>query len=429
MNFLTTLALPLAALASTAHADLLVVDAAQGPGSSFNTIQAAVTAASNGDTILVRPGVAYQGFSVSGKSLSILAEYKTYFTLDKDTEVEVRDLAADQIVVIRGVRDNNSTTIGSGSQWRLQDCLGTVWIEDCLLDVKGPQGQFVDPSHKIDAENVDRLFVVRSILFGGNGKGSSIIGGTGSSGLDAQSCGDVVVLDSELRGGLGGFGSGLDFALGGAGGSALTAHDCDSVFLSGCRLFGGDGGDSLSEGCDWGGDGGDGLHLTSGSAVPTSPTVLRDCDAFPGIGGINLDEFCPLGQGLPGELFTGDAGAVTVEAGEARSLSAPTPVREGEVLRFRLEGAPGDLGFLVFGSQESVTAIPGLGGLLLVDAVLPLLFTGVVGTETLVYPLTIPNLPPGVDVRALPVQGLFASAAAEVVLGSVTHITLLDDSL
>jgi hypothetical protein len=47
-----------------------IVDAANGPGTNFTDIPAAVTAAANGDTILVRPGT-YTAFNVNGKALTM----------------------------------------------------------------------------------------------------------------------------------------------------------------------------------------------------------------------------------------------------------------------------------------------------------------------------------------------------------------------
>ena len=48
-----------------------IVDSANGPGSSFTDLPAAVVAAASGDTLVVRAG-AYTPFVVSGKALTIL---------------------------------------------------------------------------------------------------------------------------------------------------------------------------------------------------------------------------------------------------------------------------------------------------------------------------------------------------------------------
>ena len=47
-----------------------IVDAANGPGTSFTNLPAAVAAAASGDTLIVTPGT-YSPFNVSGKALTI----------------------------------------------------------------------------------------------------------------------------------------------------------------------------------------------------------------------------------------------------------------------------------------------------------------------------------------------------------------------
>src|SRR5215510_991412 len=50
-----------------------IVDAANGPGTNFTSLPAAVAAAASGDTLIVRRGT-YQPFQVSGKALTIRGE-------------------------------------------------------------------------------------------------------------------------------------------------------------------------------------------------------------------------------------------------------------------------------------------------------------------------------------------------------------------
>ncbi|MBI1380840.1 MAG: hypothetical protein GC161_07115 [Planctomycetaceae bacterium] len=412
-----------------ARADVLVVDKALGPGADFATIQAAVDAAVDGDIVIVRPAT-YDGFAVNGKGLSILAESKTRFAIEPSGRVVVSNLGAGQSFVLRGAEDDPDieTSGGWGSEWEFQNCAGTIWVEDCnLLHPSAPSNPS-NPGDKVQAEGVTRLFVVRSTLVGARGQSSSIIGQSGGAGIAAKNCGEILVFDSELVGGQGGFGSGLDFSLGGIGGSALAAVGCERVYVAGTRLVSGDGGDTISEGCDSGGNGGVVLDLSAGVLAPTTPTTLRDCKTEFGVGGINLDELCPLNQGATGTLLEGDLVALVFEPGAARSVSAPTLVREGDVLRFVLGGSQGDLGFLLLGIGLSSSPLPGVGGLLLVDPVVPFVFAGTLATDSAVLAVTVPSLPPGVDIRQFPVQGLFVSPTLEAVLGSATQVALLDAS-
>ena len=59
-----------ALLLATLVQTIWIVDAANGPGTNFTDLPAAVAAAISGDTILVRPGT-YTHFNVSGKALTI----------------------------------------------------------------------------------------------------------------------------------------------------------------------------------------------------------------------------------------------------------------------------------------------------------------------------------------------------------------------
>lgn len=47
-----------------------IVDAANGPGTNFTDLPAAIQAAASGDTVLVRSGT-YAPFAVAGKALTI----------------------------------------------------------------------------------------------------------------------------------------------------------------------------------------------------------------------------------------------------------------------------------------------------------------------------------------------------------------------
>src|SRR5262245_40112703 len=59
------------AILAVATPSIWIVDQANGPGTHFTDLPAAVAAAQSGDTILVRAGSSYTTFSVSGKALTI----------------------------------------------------------------------------------------------------------------------------------------------------------------------------------------------------------------------------------------------------------------------------------------------------------------------------------------------------------------------
>lgn len=405
------------------------MDAAGGPSADHVNLQAAVDAAKDGDTLLVKPGN-YDGFLLSGKGLTVLAEYKQSFTLNEDAQVIVTDLSPAQDFVVRGAREETGLPFtDDGSQWGFQNCAGLIWIEDCVLPEPSIQhpvapGMQLGFKNKLYAENVERLVVVRSVLQGSGGESFFSFGTSGHAGLEARDCRSLTVFESEIHAGPGGQGQDSD-SLGAKGGTGLRAWGCADVFLARSLLVGGGGGDSWDENGSAGGAGGDALLISSLSGSdPAFGVTLRECELLPGVGGINL--FQGNNPGPPGQTYVGASGTLVQEAGSARGLVAPTPVREGNVLRFHLDGESGDFAFLILGAGTSTLQLAGVGGVLVVEPVLPLKFVGVSSGPDLILPVAVPDLPVGITAMELPAQGLFISSTFGVVLGSTTHVTLLD---
>jgi hypothetical protein len=88
-------------LAAGALAQTFIVDAANGPGTNFTEIAAAVAAVPDGSKLEVRAG-AYQTFSISGKGLSVFCIGAV--TLTGPQGIQVSGTSAAQTVVIRGVQ-------------------------------------------------------------------------------------------------------------------------------------------------------------------------------------------------------------------------------------------------------------------------------------------------------------------------------------
>lgn len=106
----------LAVVVTPAVASTIVVDAANGPGTNFTDVAAAITAASPNDLLLVRPGV-YAPFTVD-TPLTILATSPNAATT---TEIAVQNIALGERAALVGVRPDVLD---------VSNCLGVVLIQD-----------------------------------------------------------------------------------------------------------------------------------------------------------------------------------------------------------------------------------------------------------------------------------------------------------
>jgi len=113
-------------LATHLTAQTFVVDAANGPGTNFTDLPAAIATVPDGAILVVRPG-GYTPFSIDGKSLSILAD--TSVTVGSiGQSCFVRNLQANQQVTLRGMQFLGSIT---NTMIRCLDNDGPVLIDSC----------------------------------------------------------------------------------------------------------------------------------------------------------------------------------------------------------------------------------------------------------------------------------------------------------
>jgi hypothetical protein len=114
-------------------AQTFVVDAANGVGTHFTTIAAAVAAVPDGATVLVRPGQ-YAGFHVQAKGLTLLggAGVRLSNPTYQPSPILVSATTAGQSVVIRGL-----TTSGTRQEVEVTDCAGLVLLEDIADSSRG----------------------------------------------------------------------------------------------------------------------------------------------------------------------------------------------------------------------------------------------------------------------------------------------------
>lgn len=120
------------ALAAGLSAQTFVVDAANGPGTDYTSISAAVAAVPDGSTVLVRPGV-YGRFRVTGKGLRLLGGIGVIVTntYTLPASIEVDGTTSNQTIVLSGFQLATSRSV------IIHDCAGPVIVEGLSHDALG----------------------------------------------------------------------------------------------------------------------------------------------------------------------------------------------------------------------------------------------------------------------------------------------------
>ena len=402
-------------LAAAARADVLVVDAAGGPGVDATQISAAVALAADGDVILVRSR-RYASFSIVNRSLVVPQDAGAAVIVDG--QITVRDLAPGRQVLLRGL----TTGTPSGHGVSVERCAGPVWIEACTLRGAVGVGSFGLGGHGVAVQDCAAVTLLRCTSTGGDGgPGPAGIDGTGGSG--AYSSNSMLAAHGcTFTGGdgdTGGSGSG-------GGGSGLWLSSAGFGFAGGCTLTGGDGGVALgTSGCPNPGAGGYGLFaLFDAHALTLEGTHVG------GAGGTASGlPTCP--DGNPGQpVLTAFPSTHTALAGRARSLRIPSPVREGQAVQVILSGDPGDVAWVLASPLQAFLPLPQHHGVLSVPATTTLLFVGAVpGGGQIVLTTALPELPVGFEAAVLYVASAFTGTAEGIVLGSPASLVALDAGL
>ncbi|HKE00245.1 MAG TPA: hypothetical protein VKE69_04490 [Planctomycetota bacterium] len=402
---LSTAAFALSSSASRADAQqVLVVAPAAGPGVFSTSIQSAIDAAGEGDTVLVRDG-AYGGFLVFGKSITVCAEEGA--TAAIAGSMRVQNVGPSQRVVLRGLG-----VVGQTQGIALTDCAGALWIEDCTAVGAG------DPDRDgLLAIHCASVTVLRCDLRGGDapfGPFLSFAGGNGIRFIDSN----FAVLDASLSGGDGGFFFPTQ-PIGASGGAGAIGFS-GSLFASGTTFTGGTGGDFAQ------GTGGPGGHALSigGSAV------VRDCGFAPGAAGSGA---IPGTRGSPTSVF--GSGTVSTIPGAARHFDATSPVREQQLSTFTFGGVAGENAAVLFSLDPApVASFPPsvFGGPVLVSlaAADAIAFGVVPGGGSLSAPVPFGSLPPSIAGLTLHFQSFYFDVPITyLVLGPASAVTILDANL
>lgn len=266
-----------------------VVDDDGGPGVDFMEVQPAVTAAGEGDVVLVREGY-YDSFSLAGKGLAIVGTGSFRPALNYTTVIT--GLAAHQRLLLRGLQ-LGPTSIALD----LRNSTGELRLEDCMIegdDTFGSSGS----KDALRIQGCANVVIERCGIRSPNEP-------YGENGCVAVQS-NLVVRDSWMQGGL----PDLPSTTGGTGLSltSSTLFAEDSLFVGGTGGFGGYWG---PPDCFPGGTGGTGLSLVASHAI------LSGCTTAGGQGGTAPES--PCANGAPGLPIDADASSsVTLLLGWSR---------------------------------------------------------------------------------------------------------------
>jgi len=401
-----TLALVPAVLAG----NVLVVDASG--GGAYTSIQAAIAAAGDGDTILVKSGL-YSGFTIDDKGVSVVAD--TGAVVDVLGLVRIANVSTDRDVVIAGLQLFRSQPANPEVTLQITTNLGSVRVENCRVESLGEDMYSVDMVDSADVSFARCRVASESMDFPG-----SAFRASGSS---------LALYDCLLRGadssGAGSYIYCSPTPDGGWGAVVLNSF----LFAAGSTFHGGDGGRGGSGGglaCGYGGDGGSGGH-----GLHNYQSVVQALDntyhgGLPGSCAWASPPYCY--DGAPGQPVSG--GPLTYLPGPARSLSISNPQRENSSALIRVQGRPRDAVYLYVSDRTRFRRTVGYRGIQLTQQPPPPMFLGYIPDSggTLTAHLTIPELGPGTESAHYFFQAAHRTPHGEWTFGSPVSLVVLDQS-
>jgi hypothetical protein len=262
---------------------VLVVDKFNGPGTDYLSINKAVGAASEGDTVLVRSGTYKEIVVIDAKSILLQEDTGAAVRVDG---IEIRNLGANQRAVVSGIGVRKAPlsfgTIVSGNS-------GRVLFENCVL-----RGQTTINSGALVFQSAEVVLRDCSVL-GEKGDPTEPLPAL----LASQSKvyvfgGRVVGADGYHFRGKGGCAQPTD------GFRAIEVYG-GTIWILRARVVGGDGADGTSGNCRNGGDGATAVFL---SGIDPVVRAIR-ADVAGGLGGAAGLSGRAGADGDPYEVMTG----------------------------------------------------------------------------------------------------------------------------
>lgn len=388
--------------AASVRADVLEV----GPGQPFANIQDAVSAASDGDVVLVSAGTYAGAVTISDVALAIMADTGALVT--QTGGFAVSNLSASREVVLHGL------TLQNGLD--LVDNQGAVRVESCTV-------RAID-AVAAEVLRCDDVAFARSNVLTFKAFPQPLQGAPEATALTAVDS-TLALYHCTLTGSAGQYNMIMQPLPGAAG---LRAQG-SPVFLSGSTILGGTGANGHPcEGFSFhnGAAGGPGAVLDAASELNRLETSLSGGPG--GLGG-PAGVACFKGfDGPAGPALVANGGASTLLGGTARRFDMPVPVRDDTTFAITLTGQPGDRVRMVLSFDPLHVFEPALHGSLLVSLApptfVPLGFVPASGV--LQRQINVSVLDHGLDSLTIFMQPLFIDTLGEAYLGSQITAIVVD---
>lgn len=406
---------PLSPPPTVAVPDVLVVDPS-GAG-DHTTIGAAIEAAMDGDTILIRQGT-YGFFVVNNKDLDLVADEGAQVVIDGYSGVA--NLDSNKEVLFSGIRMTEGAPWAGVAPFVAVDCLGAIRVAGCVIEGKDRFDENLDGGRGAQITRCADIAFFGCMIRGGNAGYDDFcpltLPGTGLVAVDST----VALHGTTVTGGLSAdvqanFPSGGD----GGDGCVIEGQSILRAFGSSFRGTNGGDGDASFTFCDCG-DGGDGLRLSA-----TSQAEVQGCEFIGGLAGTYFF------SGITCAAGDDRSGPIVDLQGTERSLRADRTVDTGGTLTGTVFGEPGDLVFLVISPNPAHYPYSALSGVLHVgspytERALPVGQIGGGGSLLIQWP--VPPLAAGVLAEHFYVQPIISSSTGRW-LASPAAVMVLDPSL
>lgn len=394
----------------------LVVDNGAPPG-AYTTIQGAVDAAADGDTILIKSGSgSYGGFTVTGdhiNQLNIVADTNAIFTINGPVSID--DIHPRGNISFHRVKI--APALKTPASVSIYNCAGNIWFTQCIIDGHSGPGDDEGDKRAVQAGYCLSVIFSNCSVSGGHSLVNASVSGVGGRAITANAT-NISAWNTTFTGGDSSSTPAL-FAPVFKGATAVQLADSNNYF-SGCTIRGGNGSSAFFGG----GAGGDGLYLYSFANI-----ILSTCVEAAGIPGTSsFGQPGPIGQAL----IVNSPAQATIANNPVNILNISSPVREGQPIQLNITSAVPELAFIVYSNDsQPPTVYSPIDGPLLVD-INTLAFDVFPGGPSIPAGttggiITAPILPPTVQSLRFFVQTLVSDPAFTTFeFGDCAVVTILD---